>query len=76
MLNDTASRNAFVIHSPDYYREFLRVFGEDACLMFAEFEGKRVAGAIAAVFGDEGIYMYGASSTRDRAHGAAFLTAA
>ena len=73
LLHDTASRNAFVVHSPDYYREFLRLFGEDACLMFAEFEGKRVAGAIATVFGDEGIYMYGASSTRDRAHGAAFL---
>jgi lipid II:glycine glycyltransferase (peptidoglycan interpeptide bridge formation enzyme) len=73
MLRDTASRNAFVVHAPDYYREFLNVFGDDACLMFAEFENKRVAGAIAAVFGEEGIYMYGASSTRDRAHGAAFL---
>ena len=73
MLRDTASRNAFVVHAADYYREFLTLFGEDACLMFAESEGKRVAGAIAAVFGDESIYMYGASSTRDRAHGAAFL---
>lgn len=73
LLNDTASRNAFVIHAPDYYREFLTQFGEDACLMFAESEGKRVAGAISVVYGEEGIYMYGASSTRDRAHGAAFL---
>jgi lipid II:glycine glycyltransferase (peptidoglycan interpeptide bridge formation enzyme) len=73
LLRDTASRNAFVVHAADYYREFLNMFGEDACLMFAESDGKRVAGAIAVVFGDEGIYMYGASSTRDRAHGAAFL---
>lgn len=73
LLRDTASRNAFVVHAADYYREFLTLFGEDACLMFAESERKRVAGAIAVVFGDEGIYMYGASSTRDRAHGAAFL---
>jgi lipid II:glycine glycyltransferase (peptidoglycan interpeptide bridge formation enzyme) len=73
MLRDTALRNDFVVHSPDYYREFLRVFGADACLSFAEIDGKPVAGAIAAVFGDEGIYMYGASSTRERAHGAAFL---
>ena len=49
------------------------VFAEDACLTFAEIDGKPVAGAIAAVFGDEGIYMYGASSTQGRAHGAAFL---
>ncbi len=73
MLRDTAARNDFIVHSPDYYREFLREFGADACLAFAEVDGKVVAGAIAAVFGDEGIYMYGATSTRDRAHGAAFL---
>jgi lipid II:glycine glycyltransferase (peptidoglycan interpeptide bridge formation enzyme) len=73
MLRDTASRNDFVVHAPNYYRDFLRVFAEDACLAFAEVDGKPVAGAVAAVFGDEGIYMYGASSTRERAHGAAFL---
>jgi peptidoglycan pentaglycine glycine transferase (the first glycine) len=73
MLRDTASRNDFVVHAPDYYRHFLRVFGDDACLMFAEIDGKPVAGVVAAVFGDEGIYMYGASSTQERAHGAAFL---
>jgi peptidoglycan pentaglycine glycine transferase (the first glycine) len=73
MLLDTASRNKFAVHVPSYYREFLRVFADDACLAFAEVEGKPVAGAVAAVFGDEAIYMYGASSTRERAHGAAFL---
>ncbi len=73
MLQDTASRNEFVVHAVDYYREFLRIFADDACLLFAEIDGKPVAGAIAAVFGEEGIYMYGASSTQQRAHGAAFL---
>jgi peptidoglycan pentaglycine glycine transferase (the first glycine) len=73
MLRDTASRNDFAVHAPNYYREFLRVFADDACLAFAEVDGKPVAGAVAAVFGDEAIYMYGASSTRERAHGAAFL---
>jgi peptidoglycan pentaglycine glycine transferase (the first glycine) len=73
MLQDTASRNDFFVHTPNYYRDFLCVFGEDACLTFAEIDGKPVAGTIAAVFGDEGIYMYGASSTQGRAHGAAFL---
>jgi lipid II:glycine glycyltransferase (peptidoglycan interpeptide bridge formation enzyme) len=73
MLQDTASRNDFVVHAPSYYREFLRLFANDACLSFAEIDGRPVAGAIAAVFGDEAIYMYGASSTQERAHGAAFL---
>ena len=73
MLQDTASRNEFVVHALDYYSEFLRTFADDACLLFAEFDGEPVAGVIAAVFGEEGIYMYGASSTQQRAHGAAFL---
>jgi peptidoglycan pentaglycine glycine transferase (the first glycine) len=73
LLQDTALRNAFEIHSADYYRAFLDQFGDDAVLMFAEVEGRPVSGAIAACFGDEAIYMYGASSTTERAHGAAFL---
>ncbi len=73
MLQDTASRNDFIIHEPRYYREFLRVFADDAILMFAEIEGRAVAGAIAVTFGAEAIYMYGASSTVERANGAGFL---
>jgi lipid II:glycine glycyltransferase (peptidoglycan interpeptide bridge formation enzyme) len=73
LLQDTASRNAFAVHDAAYYREFLRLFGNDALLMFAEIEGRVVAGAIAVTFGQEAIYMYGASSTKDRANGAGFL---
>jgi peptidoglycan pentaglycine glycine transferase (the first glycine) len=73
LLQDTAERNAFGTHDLDYYRGFLREFGENAILLFAEIEDRPVAGLIAAAFGDEAIYMYGASSTRDRAHGAGFL---
>ena len=73
MLQDTASRNDFVVHAPNYYREFLHLFADDACLAFAEIDGRPVAGAVAAVFGNEGVYLYGASSTQERAHGAAFL---
>jgi peptidoglycan pentaglycine glycine transferase (the first glycine) len=73
LLQDTASRNAFAVHEVDYYREFLHQFDRDALLMFAEIEGRVVAGVIAAVFGEEAIYLYGASSTKDRANGAGFL---
>jgi lipid II:glycine glycyltransferase (peptidoglycan interpeptide bridge formation enzyme) len=72
MLLDTAGRNAFAVHSTDYYLDFLEIFGDDAVLMFALVEDTPVAGAIAARFGDEAVYMYGGSSTRLRAHGAAF----
>jgi lipid II:glycine glycyltransferase (peptidoglycan interpeptide bridge formation enzyme) len=41
--------------------------------MFAVTDGETAAGLIAAQFGEEAIYLYGASSTRHRAHGAAFL---
>lgn len=72
LLLDTAGRNAFAVHSLDYYRDVVELFGDDAVLMFAVVEETPVAGAIVARFGDEAIYMYGASSTKLRAHGAAF----
>jgi lipid II:glycine glycyltransferase (peptidoglycan interpeptide bridge formation enzyme) len=73
MLQDTADRNAFHIHDESYYRGFARHFGPDMALIFAEIEGKPAASVLTAAFGDEAIYMYGASSTKDRAHGAGFL---
>ena len=59
LLEDTSSRNAFGIHEIGYYREFLRTFGEDAALLFADVEGRPAAGLIAASCGDEAVYMYG-----------------
>ncbi len=73
LMEDTSSRNDFSIHSESYYREFLRLFGPDAALIFAEVEAHPVVGIVVATFGTEAIYMYGASSTKDRAHGAGFL---
>lgn len=72
LMQDTAQRNAFGVHERRYYEEFLRTFGDAAALLFAEIEGRPVAGVIAVRFGNEAIYMYGASSTKDRAHGAGF----
>lgn len=73
LLTDTSERNEFGIHSLAYYRDFLNVFGEHARLLLAHYDGHIAAGLIAARFGEEAIYMYGASSTEHRAHGAAFL---
>lgn len=73
LLLDTSLRNAFGIHDVNYYSDFLRIFEGDAVLLFAFVDDRLAAGLIAAKFGQEAIYMYGASSTEHRAHGAAFL---
>ncbi|MCO5220266.1 MAG: aminoacyltransferase [Thermomicrobiales bacterium] len=73
LLRETSSRNGFGIHTETYYRDFVRVFGEDALLLFATIDGENAAGLIAARFGKEAIYLYGGSSTVHRGHGAAFV---
>lgn len=73
LLSDTADRNEFAVHSREYYDDFLEIFGDDAHFVFASFEGNLCAVVIAAAFGETGTYMYGASSTVHRGHGAAFL---
>jgi lipid II:glycine glycyltransferase (peptidoglycan interpeptide bridge formation enzyme) len=73
LLRDTSHRNEFDIHDGSYYADFLRIFNEDAILLFATVDGVRAASLIAAKFGREAIYMYGGSSSAHRAHGAAFF---
>ncbi len=74
LMRDTSDRNEFGIHPVDYYRDFLEMMGDRAVMLFALVGGEAIAATlIAARFGHEAIYMYGASSTEHRAHGAAFL---
>lgn len=73
LMKDTADRNEFAIHSHAYYADFMDVFGDDALFVFASWEGNLSSVIMAAAFGDEAIYMYGASSTEHRGHGASFL---
>jgi lipid II:glycine glycyltransferase (peptidoglycan interpeptide bridge formation enzyme) len=73
MMLDTADRNAFSVHAYEYYESFLRTFGDDAFFVFAISEGQVAAAVISACFGEHAVYMYGASSTEHRGHGAAFL---
>lgn len=73
LLSETASRNGFGVHETDYYERFMHLVGDDAALFFATANGAEAATGIAARFGDQGVYMYGASSTENRADGAAFL---
>jgi peptidoglycan pentaglycine glycine transferase (the first glycine) len=72
LLHETSNRNEFGIHSESYYRDFVQMFGDRAILLIAYVEQEPAAAVISACFGREAIYMYGASSTAHRAHGAAF----
>lgn len=73
MMLDTADRNEFSVHSYEYYEDFLTTFGDKAFFALALSEGHVASAVISAAFGDEATYMYGASSTEHRGHGAAFL---
>jgi lipid II:glycine glycyltransferase (peptidoglycan interpeptide bridge formation enzyme) len=72
LMVDTSDRNRFGIHQQQYYADFLRIFGDDAAMLFACVEGGLAAAVIVARSGDEAIYMYGASSTEHRSNGASF----
>ncbi len=72
MLSETSKRNEFGIHTADYYQDFMRKFPDNAILYIARVDGHPAAGLIAASFGTEAIYMYGASDTKYRSLGAAF----
>lgn len=72
MLSETARRNEFGIHTKEYYASFLSHFADRAILFIARVDGHPAAGLIAAAFGTDGIYMYGASDTKYRSLGAAF----
>ncbi len=50
----------------------MRQFPENAVLFIARVDGHPAAGLIAATFGSDAIYMYGASDTKYRSLGAAF----
>lgn len=73
LLEDTANRNEFSVHSYEYYDRFMHTFRDRAFFAFAKWEGYVSSVVISAAFGSEAVYMYGASSTEHRAHGASFL---
>lgn len=68
LLEETSERDAFGIHSIEYYADMLDQFGNDAVLLVAEFEGQIAAGAIVVKHGDEAVYMFGASSHAYQRH--------
>lgn len=73
LLLETSDRNDFAIHSKHYYQDFIDTFGDDALCLFGRADDNLAAALIAVKHGPEAIYMYSASSSQHRGHGAASL---
>jgi lipid II:glycine glycyltransferase (peptidoglycan interpeptide bridge formation enzyme) len=68
LLEETARRDGFGIHRQEYFVDLLAIFREDAALIFAELESELAAAALVVRFGDEAVYLYGASRTALQRH--------
>ncbi len=68
LMQETGARDGFGVHSEDYYRAALDLFGPSGrvALFLAEHEGQIIAALMAFAFGLQAIYMYGASGERER----------
>jgi peptidoglycan pentaglycine glycine transferase (the first glycine) len=64
LMETTAERDEFGIHSRAYYEAIFRLFvpaGQGSFLL-AEYEGRLLAAVVVVAFGETACYMYGASS--------------
>ena len=68
LMGETGHRDGFAVHTPAYYEAALRLFEREGqvALLLADYAGQPVAGLMAFAFGAQAIYMYGASSERER----------
>ena len=70
MMQTTAERDTFSIHSLRYYQMFLQLFGgssaHKADLLIAEYEKQPLAAMIVVASGKRATYLYGASSNENR----------
>ncbi|HLI52111.1 MAG TPA: peptidoglycan bridge formation glycyltransferase FemA/FemB family protein [Thermomicrobiaceae bacterium] len=73
LLQETGRRDAFGIHEKGYYADTLRLLGENAVLLIAEYDGQPAAAIIVARFGGEAIYLHGASASAYQRHMPAYL---
>jgi lipid II:glycine glycyltransferase (peptidoglycan interpeptide bridge formation enzyme) len=68
LLRVTSARDAFAVHSMDYYRAAFDLFTARDCarLFVAEYQREPLAAIFVTAFGGEAIYLYGASSNAHR----------
>ncbi len=68
LMEATARRDGFAIHSQAYYEAAHRLFvpAGQGRLLLAEYEGRLLAGLVAVALGDTACYLYGASADEGR----------
>jgi len=68
MMLTTGERDAFGVHSLDYYQRAYNCFApHGACvLLVAEYQGQPLAALMAFAYGDTAWYFYGASTNEER----------
>ncbi|HPL29965.1 MAG TPA: peptidoglycan bridge formation glycyltransferase FemA/FemB family protein [Anaerolineae bacterium] len=69
LLRETSRRQGFQVHTPEYYEAAYRLFepAGRVALLLAYYQDEPLAGLMALAFGPQAIYMFGASSERERA---------
>ena len=68
LLHETGARDAFGVHAPRYYEHVYERFvpqGRGA-LLLGSYDGHDLAGVMVFALADQGWYLYGASSERER----------
>ena len=75
LMQTTAQRDRFAVHSLDYYRQAWALFHPlGACeLLMAEYQGQPLAGLMVFAWGKRAWYLYGASGNRERNRMPAYL---
>jgi len=68
LMEQTGQRDAFAVHSADYYQLAYDLFSEiDACkLLLATYQDQVLAGLMVFAYAGRAWYMYGASSNQER----------
>ncbi len=66
LMKTTGIRDGFAVRPCSYFEGMLRSLGSHGRLYLAYYEGKPLAGAIAAQFGNKTWYLYGASADEHR----------
>jgi lipid II:glycine glycyltransferase (peptidoglycan interpeptide bridge formation enzyme) len=66
LLRETSRRDGIAIHSPDYYKKLFEIAPGNMTLYTASFNGESLAAIVVLRRGGKAVYLYGASSDKNR----------
>jgi len=66
LLNTTGERNNFGLHSKDHYEKIIKGGDDKVSLLLAYHGDEVLAGGLFSFFGDQAVYLHGASSSSKR----------